>query len=288
MADNFGKFVGATTENLGSILKTSTGIDSEFKLIKIEGGDVDDVKTALSSHPLAIQAEFKSGFSGGVLFLFKVEDINALADIFIGGPGTRSPDLTADMKDAAAEIFNQVGGGLKTQLSIDFGIPVALGPFDLRNFASEGTQGVVSFLKFGPVQIARLSMKVTTAIDSDFYLASSSIQPPKAAAEEAVSAARAQQAATADAAAGHPNLDLLMDVRLPVTIRFGATTMILRDVLKLGTGSLIELTKTENEPVELLVNEKLLARGEVVVVDGNYAIRILEVESQASRIRSLG
>ena len=64
--------------------------------------------------------------------------------------------------------------------------------------------------------------------------------------------------------------------------------MILRDVLKLGTGSLIELTKTENEPVELLVNEKLLARGEVVVVDGNYAIRILEVESQASRIRSLG
>ena len=84
------------------------------------------------------------------------------------------------------------------------------------------------------------------------------------------------------------NLDLIMDVYVPISVRFGRCQMLLEDILKLGNGAVIELDKSADDPVELLVNDKLLARGEVVVADGHYAIRITEVESPAERIRSLG
>jgi len=87
---------------------------------------------------------------------------------------------------------------------------------------------------------------------------------------------------------GNWNIDLLLDVELPLVVSFGETAMPLKDVLKLGVGSVIELNKTVNDPVTLIVNQKPIARGEVVMVEGNYGVRILEVESTADRIRSLG
>ncbi len=84
------------------------------------------------------------------------------------------------------------------------------------------------------------------------------------------------------------NIDMLMDVELPVSIAFGNSEMQLKDILKLGAGSVIELNKSVNDPVTIIVNHKPIARGEVVMVEGNYGVRILEVESKAERIRSLG
>lgn len=84
------------------------------------------------------------------------------------------------------------------------------------------------------------------------------------------------------------NIDLLLDVELPVSVLFGRSEMPLKDVLKLGVGSVVELDRSVNDPVTLIVNHKPVAKGEVVMVDGNYGIRILEVESTAERIRSLG
>jgi flagellar motor switch protein FliN/FliY len=87
---------------------------------------------------------------------------------------------------------------------------------------------------------------------------------------------------------GRWNIDLILDVELPVVVTFGAAEMQLRDIMKLGVGSVIELDKGVNDPVGIVVNSKPIARGEVVMVDGNYGVRILEVESTAERIRSLG
>jgi flagellar motor switch protein FliN len=88
--------------------------------------------------------------------------------------------------------------------------------------------------------------------------------------------------------AGNWNIDLLLDVELPVSVTFGNAEMQLKDILKLGAGSVIELDKSVNDPVTIIVNHKMIAKGEVVMVDGNYGVRILEVESTADRIRSLG
>jgi flagellar motor switch protein FliN/FliY len=82
-------------------------------------------------------------------------------------------------------------------------------------------------------------------------------------------------------------LDLLLDVDLPVSISFGKTQLPMKDVLKLTTGSIVELNCGANEPVEVLVNHCPIARGEVVVVDGNYGVRIQQIISRQDRIRSL-
>jgi flagellar motor switch protein FliN/FliY len=92
----------------------------------------------------------------------------------------------------------------------------------------------------------------------------------------------------ATARAWNWNIDLLLDVELPVSVSFGHSEMALKDVMKLGTGSVIELDKAVNDPVTIVVNHKPIAKGEVVMVDGKYGVRILEVESTAERIRSLG
>jgi flagellar motor switch protein FliN len=83
------------------------------------------------------------------------------------------------------------------------------------------------------------------------------------------------------------NIELLMDMELPITVRIGSTEMKLIDIMKIGIGSIIELEKMVDDPVEVLVNDRLVARGEVVVLDNNFAIRIIEVESRENRIRSL-
>jgi flagellar motor switch protein FliN/FliY len=84
-----------------------------------------------------------------------------------------------------------------------------------------------------------------------------------------------------------PTMELLMDVELPVSISFGKTEIAMKDVLKLTTGSIVELNRGINEPVEVLVNHCLIARGEVVVVEGNYGVRIQQIISRQDRLRSV-
>ena len=84
-----------------------------------------------------------------------------------------------------------------------------------------------------------------------------------------------------------PTMDLLLDVELPVSVSFGKTEIPMKDVLKLTTGSIVELNRGVNEPVEVLVNHCLIARGEVVVVEGNYGVRIQQIISRHDRLRSV-
>ncbi|HMC59710.1 MAG TPA: flagellar motor switch protein FliN [Candidatus Solibacter sp.] len=84
-----------------------------------------------------------------------------------------------------------------------------------------------------------------------------------------------------------PTMDLLMDVELPVSISFGKTQLPMKDVLKLTTGSIVELNRGVNETVEVLVNHCLIARGEVVVVEGNYGVRIQHIVSRQDRLRTV-
>jgi len=97
----------------------------------------------------------------------------------------------------------------------------------------------------------------------------------------------AAPSATQAVPAAPRNLDLLLDVELPVCVTFGRTQLPLKDILKLSSGSIVELNRLANEPVELLINNAVIARGEVVVVDGNYGIRVTEIVSRQERIRTI-
>jgi flagellar motor switch protein FliN len=83
------------------------------------------------------------------------------------------------------------------------------------------------------------------------------------------------------------NLDLILDIDLPLTVRFGETDMTLLALTRLGPGSVIDLGRSPEDPVDILVNGRLVARGEVVVVSGNYGVRIVEVISAADRLKTV-
>ncbi len=111
---------------------------------------------------------------------------------------------------------------------------------------------------------------------------------PAAVPPAAPRASAPKPAAPGSATGSAPgSIDLLLDVELPVSVSFGRAQLMLKDVLKLTTGSIVELNRSLSEPVEVIVNNCVIARGEVVVVEGNYGIRIKQVVSRQERLRTL-
>ena len=86
---------------------------------------------------------------------------------------------------------------------------------------------------------------------------------------------------------GTVNMDFVLDIPLEVTVELGRTKMLINDLLKLGQGSVIELAKLAGESLDILANQKAIARGEVVVVNEKYGIRLTEVISPMERIERL-
>jgi flagellar motor switch protein FliN/FliY len=84
------------------------------------------------------------------------------------------------------------------------------------------------------------------------------------------------------------SIDLLLDVNLPVSIELGRTTLTISEILSLGPGSVVELARLAGEPVDVMINHKLVARGEVVVVDENFGVRITQLITPQERLRLLG
>jgi len=83
------------------------------------------------------------------------------------------------------------------------------------------------------------------------------------------------------------NLDLILDIPLQLSVELGRTTMLVRDLVRLGQGSIVELTKEVGESVEVLVNDKLIARGEVVVVEDKFGVRLSDIISPSERVEKL-
>lgn len=114
------------------------------------------------------------------------------------------------------------------------------------------------------------------------------VPPP----EEEVPAADAVDSVQADKMAGipdtsHRNLSLIMDIPLRVAVELGRTKMVVNDLLNLGQGSVIELNKLAGEPMEVLVNDKLVARGEAVVVNEKFGVRLTDIISPTERVEQL-
>lgn len=85
----------------------------------------------------------------------------------------------------------------------------------------------------------------------------------------------------------HRNLNLILDIPLRVAVELGRTKMVVNDLLNLGQGSVIELSKLAGEPMEVLVNDKLVARGEAVVVNEKFGVRLTDIISPSERVEQL-
>lgn len=138
-------------------------------------------------------------------------------------------------------------------------------------------------LSFGQTQLPPLAIALAANLLA--LLASSPSEAGQARTPAKAECNSSSQAA--DVAPPSRTMDLLLELELPVSISFGKRQLPLKDVLKLTTGSIVELNRGVSEPVDILVNQCLVARGEVVVVEGNYGVRIQQIASRLNRLRSI-
>jgi len=187
----------------------------------------------------------------------------ALAQLFVGEAQDAAAEFKPDHQEAVEELLRQVAGLAATalkprwgevQLRLESGAPPSWSP-GARGWLASGSAAVFPLA---------LEWQLSAALNAALTAAS---RPPEGKPSEA----------PIDNEVGEGNLDLLRDVELEVTLRFGERVMLLRDILELGEGSVVELDRRVEEPVDLLLDGKLIARGEVVVVDGSYGLRIQEV-----------
>jgi flagellar motor switch protein FliN len=105
--------------------------------------------------------------------------------------------------------------------------------------------------------------------------------------EQALPSAPARDASPAQFAVAQGNFDLLLEVALDATLRFGSRALALRELLDLGPGDVVELDRQLTDPVDLIVGDKIVARGEVVLVNGNFGLRVTEVAEPMRRLESI-
>jgi flagellar motor switch protein FliN/FliY len=188
---------------------------------------------------------------------------------------------TAEARSTWLEILGQSLSAMARSIGSFLGREVACAPGAERSPGPGLEDWASASLSFGEGPLAPLSMAF-----SPEFLSMISAGPSAAAGLHHSQAAPEVEPAQADRRAVSATMDLLMDVELAVSLSFGKTQLPMKDVLKLTTGSIVELNRMVNETVEVLVNHCLIARGEVVVIDGNYGVRIQQIASKQDRLRS--
>lgn len=173
-----------------------------------------------------------------------------------------------DCRSTWQEILNQTVGGIAAAMTADQGREVT---------AVKGVE-----IEAEPPDLAWLHFSVKDNNGTWWFKAA---WTPELGGAADLSLVEADSAPVRDRSVSK-TFDLLLEVALPVAVSFGRTSLKIREVLKLNTGSIVELDRFVSDPVEVIVNDCVIARGEVVVVDGNYGVRINQIASREDRLRS--
>ena len=296
------KFLEAFNSNAGGVLSTITNQTINFSTSKFSDFAYDSIEKNLTVPCLLANVTFAST-NDFQMSIFLSKGVTAsLADLMMLGSG--EAEYNEDNNDALQELFNQVLGSLKTELTGD-GIEAAGSVTEVqltdmevhKEFMADHKMIELSFQLLGKPAFAYLVFDAASlkTLDSIFLKADQSAAgkggaKPKAD-QPSVSASRATFADIEEvrpSSTRNINIDLLMDIPLPVTVELGRKEMRIKEILGLGQGSVVELNKLAGDLVDLMINGKKFAVGEVMVVDENYAVRIVSLISREERIRSLG
>ena len=297
----FQKAGGTFAESMASVFSMLTGREFQMKSTPGELLEPSAIAALHDTTAILVKANYQKGLTGPLFFVLPLKEGTMLVDLMLGGEGTPAEDLVGDSKDALAETFNQVMGSANQTLSDLAGETFAIANVEILAVAPEAAAFVEHMGQgtFQDITLPTTQDGLSTTIHllfPDLLLQQLKrklglVEAPAAPSPVAAAAAPAPAARQAPVASGpipdSGNLELLLDIQLPVVVRMGQTEMHMGELLKLTPGSILELNRSADAPVELLVNGKLIAKGEVVVVDGNFAFRITEIDSRAARIRSL-
>jgi flagellar motor switch protein FliN/FliY len=279
----------------------------EISLRSVQQGGWD-LAAGLKGFTLGCPVAFGQDLSGSGIILLDARHGALIAELMLGNDPAELPaELPAALKDAAAEAISQMVGAMGEALGRASRRKVQASAGELTALSGDGAsaaRGVVAEdrimvgeceLKIGTHPPARLVLVLAgshadtlgaapAAAGPDIVLGPSQAAGPGGAQRVQPVQFGTIQAPPSAESQMPSNLDLLLDVPLEVTVELGRATRKVRDVLALGPGSIVELNKLAGEPVDMLVNGKLIAKGEVVVIDENFAVRIIEILSREERL----
>jgi flagellar motor switch protein FliN/FliY len=216
----------------------------------------------------------------------------ALGDMMLGGEGVEKEEMDDDDLDATKEIISNILGSLATAIGGQKNMPKL--SFSVDNIRYIEPTGDVDFGGFEKVYIYNMSIQSTT--DHIAFILDSNILKvlnAKTQEEETPPAQKAEVPQQHNSQ--YPtlsqeemkNIELIKDVKLPMRVRIGSKRMLLKDVLSMDIGSVIELDQLANDPLDILVGDKVVAQGEVVIIDGNFGVQITEIGTKRERLETL-
>jgi len=318
-------FFKVLCEQASSVVTTVLSRAVDFQLQWLVAGENSVIPDELTSQSLYIGVDVKKAVVGKLFFAISKPEVATLSDLMLMGSG--HSDYTDEHKDAICEIINQITGSCITvmdsqiHLLMDFG-QASVNEFSGKNDDFKGCAVATVLVKieefpdrkilivldeslFKAIR-SKLSSKMSFA-SADTSLASLGLSSSPAPAAPAgggglpsggggggggapVAAPPVlapQHSGGPFGSTGNKALDLLMDIELPIVIELGRTQMSLKRILELGPGAIVEMDRLAGEPVDILINGKVVARGEVVVVDENFGVRILALVSPEERLKLL-
>ena len=196
-----------------------------------------------------------------------------VAQLFLGESQDAAAEFKPDYQEAIEELLRQVAGQAATALKPRWGEVQLRLESAVKPSWSPAASGWLASAAGAPCRL-EMQWQLSAALHAALAAASQAAQDEDKNNEKGKEKENEKPKSETGGEAGEGNLGLLMDVELVVSLRFGERTMLLRDILELGEGSVVELDRRVEEPVDLLLDGKMIARGEVVVVDGNYGLRV--------------
>ncbi|GAA7308767.1 flagellar motor switch protein FliN [Helicobacter pylori] len=218
--------------------------------------------------------------------------VTALSDLMLGGEGASKEEMDNDDLDAFKEMASNIFGAIATSLKSQELLPKLNFTTINAEIAKElpkkedYTKAMVFSFKMEAIKESQIILLTTAAFERQFE------KTHKEEKEETIKSATeaAEEVKTHDASLENieiRNISMLLDVKLNVKVRIGQKKMILKDVVSMDIGSVVELDQLVNDPLEILVDDKVIAKGEVVIVDGNFGIQITDIGTKKERLEQL-
>ncbi len=216
--------------------------------------------------------------------------VTALSDLMLGGEGASKEEMDNDDLDAFKEMASNIFGAIATSLKSQELLPKLNFTTINAEIAKElpkkedYTKAMVFSFKMEALKESQIILLTTAAFERQFE------KTHQEGKEETTKSATAEEVKTHDASLENieiRNISMLLDVKLNVKVRIGQKKMILKDVVSMDIGSVVELDQLVNDPLEILVDDKVIAKGEVVIVDGNFGIQITDIGTKKERLEQL-
>lgn len=283
-----GTFVQLLQQEIVSTIEGLTGIAPKVELNKEESGE-SKIKLV---PPLArLDVSVDGDMHGRMRVTIATSIATAIGDMMLGGEGEEKEEMDDEDLDAIKEVISNILSSFSRSLGSQKNMPKLNFTIDKVSYIDPNNE--IDFKGFEKLFIYNLSIhnshdNIAFAINSDLV---SIIGEEGQASFQKVVEEHVQETAKKPAVSMSPeklsNIELIKDVKLPIRVRIGSKKMLLKDVLSMDIGSVIELDQLANDPLEILVGDKVIAMGEVVIVDGNFGVQIGEIGTKRERLEKL-